>query len=270
MASALPGFVASNMIAADFGSSRGLPPLWVFLHVPKCGGTTLQAHLENHFVMDEGFVNFSNWGRQYRLLRNRREFADRPAKERIKARVLSGHQTYFGIDALVPEPRDVRYFTVVRDPAERCVSLYNFRRSRGKAAGSFHDWYEAYYEPQHRDYMVTHFARSLVGIDLPQSPAQRLALAKILLEKCWFVTSTDAWDAGLALVSDDMGIAHDWRNYRRADQAIPLPSSHPDRRERLHRHFTLDDETRARVYADSAMDLKLYRWVKANRWPREK
>lgn len=245
-----------------------LPPLWIFLHVSKCGGTTLQAHLENHFAMDESFITFSNWGRQYRKRLGRPEFADRPAEERIKAKVLSGHQTYYGIDALVPEPRDVRYFTVVRDPAERCVSLYNFRRSRGKAAGSFDEWYESYYDVEHRNFIVEHFARCLVGADLPDPPERRLALAKMLLERCWFVTTTDAWDAGLALVSDAMGIAHDWRHYRRADKAIPLPSSHPTQTESLQRHFTLDEATRARIYADSALDLDLYRWVQANHWPR--
>ncbi len=249
-------------------STSGVPPLWVFFHVPKCGGTTLQAHLENHFAMDESFITFSYWGRKYRERLGRREFSERSAQDRAKAKVLSGHQVYFGIDSLVPEARDVRYFTVLRDPAERCVSLFNFRRSRGKAEGNFQAWYEGYYDPRHRNFMVRYFAERLVGLDLPKAPAQQLGLARTLIERCWFVTTTDAWDAGLALVSDDMGIAHDWQNYRSADQPIILPSSHPTGSETLHRHFTLDDETRRLIYADSALDLALYRWVQARRWPR--
>ena len=59
-------------------------PLWIFLHVPKCGGTTLKAHLERHFAMDEQLVEFSNWGRRYR-----KEILEaggsRPALESFKA-----------------------------------------------------------------------------------------------------------------------------------------------------------------------------------------
>lgn len=242
-------------------------PLWIFLHVPKCGGTTLKAHLERHFVMDEQLVEFSDWGRRYRKAQGRADFAQRPNEERARADILAGHQLAYGIHRLVPGDRETRYFTVLRDPAERCVSLYNFRWSRGHAPDDFDTWYEGWYRPEQSDYMVRFFAERLYGGALPTDPAQRLAIARQLLRRCWFVTTTDRWNAGLDLLCREMGIPADWQHARAADNPAPLPASHPARSEKLQRRLTLDDSLRARIHADSPGDVALVDWVHGQRWP---
>lgn len=242
-------------------------PLWIFLHVPKCGGTTLKAHLERHFTMDEQLVEFSNWGRRYRKDRGRAEFADRAPDARARAEVLAGHQLDYGIHRLVPGGRDARYFTVVRDPAERCVSLYNFRWSRGHAPDDFEDWYGNWYRPEQSDYMVRFFAQRLYGAALPADPEQRYAMAQQLLALCWFVTTTEHWNAGLDFLCAAMGISADWQHYRAAGNSVPLPASHPSQREVVKRRLTLDDGLRARIHADSPGDVRLVEWVRARRWP---
>ncbi|AQA00229.1 hypothetical protein BWQ93_18525 [Sphingopyxis sp. QXT-31] len=242
-------------------------PLWIFLHVPKCGGTTLKAHLERHFVMDEQLVEFSHWGRSYRKTHGRPDFADRPPEERASAEILSGHQTYYGIDRLVPGPRDPRYFTVLRDPAERCVSLYNFRWSRGHAPDDFTIWYRDYYLAEQRNYMVRFFAEALYGTALPADGAQRLAMARQMLTRCWFVTTVDRWNEGLDFVCDAMGIPTDWQHHRAAGDSAPLPASHPSQSEVVARRLALDDDLRARIHADSPGDVALVDWVRARRWP---
>jgi len=244
-------------------------PLWIFLHVPKCGGTTLNAHLERHFTMDEQLVEFSHWGRSYRRTHGRPEFADRPAEERARAEVLSGHQTWYNIHKLVPGAREPRYFTVVRDPAERCVSLYNFRWSRGHVRddSDFDRWYDNWYRPRQTDTMVRFFAERLYGSALPSDPGQRLAMAQQLLTLCWFVTTTDRWNDGLDRISQAMGIPADWQRYRAAGNSIPLPASHPRQGEVVQRRITLDDDLRARIHADSPGDVALVDWVRARHWP---
>lgn len=242
-------------------------PLWIFLHVPKCGGTTLKAHLERHFAMDEQLVEFSHWGRSYRRTHGRPEFADRPAEERARAEILSGHQTWYGIHQLVPGAREPRYFTVLRDPAERCVSLYNFRWSRGHAPDDFDRWYEGHYLAEQRDYMVRFFAETLFGAGLPADPAQRLAMARQMLTRCWFVTTTDRWNEGLDYLCGAMGIPADWQHQRAAGASAPLPPSHPSPREVVQRRLTLDESLRARIHADSPGDVALVDWVRARRWP---
>lgn len=242
-------------------------PLWIFLHVPKCGGTTLKAHLERHFAMDEQLVEFSNWGRRYRKEQGRPEFEDRPAEERTRAEILAGHQLDYGIHRLVPGLREPRYVTVVRDPAERCVSLYNFRWSRGHAPDDFDQWYGEWYRPEQSDYMVRFFAQRLYGADLPADPEQQLAMAQRLLELCWFATTTDRWNEGLDFLSAAMGIPADWNHYRAAGRSIELPASHPSQGEVVARRVTLDDALRAHIHADSPGDVRLVDWVRARRWP---
>jgi hypothetical protein len=242
-------------------------PLWIFLHVPKCGGTTLKAHLERHFTMDEQLVEFSDWGRRYRKTHDRPEFADRRPEDRARAMILAGHQLAYGVHRLVPGNCEARYVTVLRDPAERCVSLYNFRWSRGHAPDDFDAWYQHWYRPEQSDYMVRFFAERLYGGALPADAGQRLAMAQQLLTLCWFVTTTERWNEGLDLLCGAMGIAADWQHVRGADNPAELPASHPARTEKLQRRVTLDDGLRARIHADSPGDVALVDWVRARRWP---
>lgn len=246
-----------------------IEPLWIFLHVPKCGGTTFKAHVENHLAMEETFFEFSHWGRHYREERGLPEFVDRPDEERARARVLAGHLLGYGIHHEVPGNREARYFTVLRDPAERCVSLYNYRWSRGQAPDDFGEWYEGWYRANQSDFQTTFLARRLFAGNLPEDGEQRLAMAQRLLGLCWFVTTTDRWSADLGWLFGEMGLPGDWRHYRKAGESLPLPQSHPAQSERLARRIELDDTLRAMIEADSARDVRLLEWVRAerHRWP---
>jgi Sulfotransferase family len=244
-------------------------PLWIFLHIPKCGGTTFKAHVEAHLPLEEQFFEFSNWGRRYRADHDLPEFADRPAEERARAQVLAGHQLGWGIHRLVPGTRDVRYFSVLRDPAERCVSLYNYRWSRGHAPDDFHIWYRDWYRPEQSNFQTRFLAERLYDGQLPEAPDQWLAMAETLLKQCWFVTTTDRWNEGLDHIFDAMGLPADWQHYRKAGESLALPVSHPAQSEKLARRFAADAETSAMIAADSSLDVKLVAWVRANsdRWP---
>jgi Sulfotransferase family len=241
-------------------------PLWIFLHIPKCGGTTFKAHVERHLTIEETFFEFSNWGRQFRAERGLPDFADRPDEQRARAEILAGHQLGYGIHRLVPGERDTRYFTVLRDPAERCVSLYNFRWSRGHASDDFGEWYDAWYRPNHSDYQTKFLAERLYTKRLPARPVQRLAMAQRLLELCWFVTTTECWNEGLDHLFAAMGLPGDWQHYRKAGDSIELPTGHPAQGEAVTRRFSADNAVRTMILADSPMDVGLLDWVRANRW----
>lgn len=90
-------------------------PRWVFLHLPKTGGTTvhgiLGAHVEPQRICRARYNNLLN-------LR---------AAEVASASYFSGH---FDRRALAAIPgRDVRVFTMLREPRARLVSLYQFFRA---------------------------------------------------------------------------------------------------------------------------------------------
>jgi hypothetical protein len=93
----------------------------IFLHLPKCGGTTLNRIIEweydplRIFSIDPIFFLWS-----YQKL-NRW-----PATRLAKMQVLKGHMP-FGIHRKLPQP--FTYITFLRDPVERVISAYYFAKN---------------------------------------------------------------------------------------------------------------------------------------------
>jgi hypothetical protein len=158
---------------------------------------------------------------------------------------------------------------VLRDPAERCVSLYNYRWSRGHAPDDFNKWYRDWYQPDQSNFQTRFLAERLFGGHVPDAPEQQLGMAKKLLEQCWFVTTTDRWNEGLDLIFAAMGLPSDWQHYRKAGESLALPDSHPAQGEAVVQRFVPDVATLATLAGDSPLDVKLVTWVRENkdRWP---
>ena len=97
------------------------PKRVAFLHIPKCGGTTVFQHFKTNI----------GGGRSGRIAQcDSLSFAklDAKALERSRrARFVSGH---FGWTALSAAGADAFRFTVLREPFDRLVSLYKFSRTK--------------------------------------------------------------------------------------------------------------------------------------------
>lgn len=95
------------------------PPRAVYLHIPKCGGTTIFRHFKD---------NIGN-GRSGRIAHfDSRSFAvseQEALRASSEAQFVSGH---FGWNALSATRKDAFCFTVLREPFARLVSLYRFAR----------------------------------------------------------------------------------------------------------------------------------------------
>lgn len=242
-------------------------PLWIFMHLPKSGGTTVSAHLVRHLAMDEDFIEFSNWGDVYRRENDRLPFPDRPVADRQKARVLAGHKVNYGVHLLCPQ-REPRYLTAVREPAERCVSSFNFQRSRGHAPDDFWQWYETNYRVNQRSSAVRFFAERYVRRPVDGHDAdEMLEMTKTLLGRFWMVTTTSQLDSLLAALSRALGIPLDWKNQRVAGQsgALHLPS-HPFQGEKIYKHMKVSEQISAAIYDDFPEDRALYQWIETTCW----
>ncbi|ANP46392.1 sulfotransferase family 2 domain-containing protein [Candidatus Viadribacter manganicus] len=97
------------------------PKRVAFLHIPKCGGTTVFQHFKTNIgggrsgkIAQFDSVNFST-------------LDDKTLERSRRARFVSGH---FGWTALTKTSADAFRFTVLREPYDRLVSLYKFSRAK--------------------------------------------------------------------------------------------------------------------------------------------
>ena len=98
----------------------------VFLHVPKTGGKTIAAVLRSRYPEEILYLN-SEWEPLEKI-------DEIPLEERRAARVVTGH-LHYGVHEHLPQECD--YFTMLREPVARVLSIYRF--IRGNPKHWFHD-----------------------------------------------------------------------------------------------------------------------------------
>ena len=98
----------------------------IFLHLPRTGGTTLRDILSKQYSDKVTFENKT-------LLDTDQNFNAENKSEKGKHKLIKGH-VYFGIHEQITQ--NCTYFSMMRDPVERIISVYNYVKNR----------------PRHKDY----------------------------------------------------------------------------------------------------------------------
>jgi len=243
--------------------------LWIFLHLPKTGGSTFSQHLLKNLKKEE---IFSTSLLRYNLI---------PKKiQKNKVRVILGHATYYGIHRFFKN-KNPRYILFLRDPAERFVSSYNFEM-RTKKGGNVPFW--KWYNLQIKDEMVyfldmkfrgkegakANLPRNIVPffgrlfqnkkiflffqkiyvsyLSLFQSSnktkRKKLENAKKLLDKCWHIGFLPDLDKSLRFLFKEIGVPISWENQNVTEKSRSF--------------FKLDDKSRKRIYKDNKYDKELF------------
>lgn len=171
----------------------------IFLHLPKCAGTTLNRIIEweynpmRVFSIDPVLFLWS-----YQKL-NRW-----PAKRLAKMQVFKGHMP-FGIHKRLPQP--YTYITFLRDPVERVISAYYF--ARNYLLHPKHRWISkltleeyARVSPNHNVQCKYLSGRPFVGdFHAGDCNAEMLETAKENLDRYFsLVGITERFDEGLAIL----------------------------------------------------------------------
>ena len=136
-------------------------PLYIFLHIQKCAGSTVRKHIEKNFNKDEFLLAYANEppfiNGAYNLKKYLKSLTQ---KQKNKLKIIFGHRVFYKMGELFPG-REIKYLTVFRSPIERMISQYNYRRMRlkqrlpkksidrlklelldGKRILDFHEWLE--------------------------------------------------------------------------------------------------------------------------------
>ncbi len=105
--------------------------LYIFVHIPKCAGTTFNNHIRRNFSKSEvvrldpkilGLKGDRYSDGDYK--RSVEQYFSKFSKgKKSRIRIIHGHIIPFGIHKLFE--RKVRYFTFLRKPERRTISQYN-------------------------------------------------------------------------------------------------------------------------------------------------
>ncbi|MCS3668061.1 hypothetical protein GGP77_002304 [Salinibacter ruber] len=234
----------------------------VYLHIPKCGGSTLNSILRGNFKEENRFyVDPSN------ISNSRRRLAEWSDEEKRSIRLLHGHLSYGWHELL---PQDATYFTVVRDPVSRVVSHYNYVRFRTDHSHYLRETVEEedmsiaeYVTSGVCDEMNNGMVRLLAGVeDIVQEPYGDSVLPygtndPALLERALenidnhfvFVGLQEHFDESLLLLRDELDV--DTITYSRQNTG----SRHYEKR-------YPDDVDREAIHEYNELDIELYRRVR--------
>lgn len=221
--------------------------VYVFLHVPRTGGSTLTGHLALHLDLDRELVQIGRASNRRREEAGLPHPADWPLDRRRGIRVLIGH----GTDARSGEiaaGRRPRLMTLLRDPAAWMVSRYNFHASRDEGEAGFWDWYG-----RRKPNEMHRRMRRLLGTESHRDMTGAL-------RDFWFVGVTEHLDDDLPHVFEEIGVPGGWTNRRvtgggRDVAGLPLAAKDFA----IEAKVSLTDEIRDRVHEDHPRDVRLHR-----------
>ena len=242
--------------------------------MPKTGGTTFAHQLDEKLKEEE---TLSTSQIRYSLID--------PRINKDKIKVILGHASYYGIHKLFPN-RKPRYIVFLRDPAERMVSSYNFemRFKKGKNI-SFWKWYRSQLKNEMVHFLDMKFrGKEGTKLNLPprtfkfflkpfssqrvymflqsifakganlfysskKTQRKKLENAKRLLNNCWHIGFVSDLNKSLKYLFNEIGVSTEWKDHNVTKENK--------------RFFTLDEESRKKLYKDNLYDKELFDYAVA-------
>jgi len=231
-------------------------PLYLFCHVPKCAGSTVEGHFYYH--MRERLLYPPRRRSFLRDLGGGYTDMKRLPADLEGLDFIAGHSLSRNVASLFPQ-REIRECVLIRDPLSLAVSYYNFRNKvaaqRGKGTAPFSLVYRSF----PRDIVCRFILTRYVGIGYPRlltfDSARRFAEIEKVLRDFWFVGSLKHTNEMLEEISRDLGIGEP-----------PVANQNVSDRPGV---LTLDDvpkEIADDILARNPLDMLLYERWKDVKW----
>jgi len=203
-----------------------------YMRFVRTGSSTITEHLKKHL---KGYAS------------------DEIPRPKNDTQLRAGHLVHYGIHNQYPG-RLYKYITIMRDPAEWLVSVYNQDESRKHTGRSFKEWCEDASPnsvcPQNSRYnKMTSFACWLFN-------AKDIKECYEVLDKCWFVGLTENLGMEFHYLCEYLGINDNWQNYRVSGEYDKIEGI------KLDKLCILSDDLREWIYETNPIDVDLYNYAK--------
>jgi hypothetical protein len=159
-----------------FQAAQTGDPLWLFVHVPKTAGSSLNGEMvpilfpNHHIYIDYGKLDPSEVNNSYEALFDRSVDWFIGLAQAKRYRYCTGHINAAQVERIVAAVPNVRPVTLIRDPVSRFISDFRYQRSDMHPG---HEQFRAAY-PEIHDYLRLEgdwnkTATSLLPVDLRAS-----------------------------------------------------------------------------------------------------
>ncbi|MEL6998220.1 MAG: hypothetical protein AAFP68_08145 [Pseudomonadota bacterium] len=180
------------------------------LHVPKCAGTTVEAHFRTH--LRDRFLIAPRWESVLRNFIGNR-YPDLTATGLADVQVASGHSLNVAMKTLFPGA-EIRESVLLRDPVGYLLSFYNYRWTRfdegwGGEPPPFDRWYAAQRRNPISRFLLTRYFDQAVPALYRLSSADRLSLLEDRLHRFHFVGGYRRADEMVGRISEELAIPTD-------------------------------------------------------------
>ncbi|MEJ9314094.1 sulfotransferase family 2 domain-containing protein [Priestia megaterium] len=211
--------------------------LIIFMHIPKTGGTTLNDIFKKSYAENEIYDHVP-------LEAMRNHFSQLKEEDKKVIKAISGHH-FYGIHDLFSKP--YTYFTMMRNPIERVISLYYFLKTypgyyeenmRNMSFEEYIDW-----DPQARNGQI----HQICG----QNSHLSLEKAKENLKVFEVVGITEMFNESLLLLKNKFN----WNNIEYVKENVT--KSRP-------RISEVSTEIIKKIEKNNELDIELFEYIKSN------
>ena len=109
-----------------------MDPIYLFLHIPRTGGTTVINSVGNHLDRtNDRYLKHYNYVQGYSESHYDENqipgLIYRTASQQRQLKIVTGHSVFCNSHKWLRVSKEPRIFSVIRDPIERCLSSFNYR-----------------------------------------------------------------------------------------------------------------------------------------------
>jgi hypothetical protein len=208
------------------------PPLYIFVHINKCAGTTFAHHIAQNLEKDE-YVRAYALSTYYNIVTGKEDHYEGSrekirgyvrslnADQKSRVKVLYGHDVE---PALAQEfaPRPICYLTFLREPSTRLVSHFNYHRycyQKGLFSKSMQEQFllgldtfptlaDYVGKAMPDNYMTRFLCGRFLSRELPKGPlgSEYLEAAQRILDDFFFVGVSEHYDRDAPYLYQGLGV----------------------------------------------------------------